>query len=153
MNEVTGDSRPSDPYDLERFTAAQEPIYSTALAEIRNGRKQSHWMWYVFPQFDGLGNSGTSRFYALKSLDEARAYLGHPVLGTRLLECAGALLRVTGRSAAEIFGSPDDVKLRSSATLFAAVSPDGSVFHRIIAKYFDDRDDELTHRLIRDGRL
>ena len=136
-----------DPYDLARFVEAQSHDYATALGEIRRGRKASHWMWYVFPQFEGLGGSPMSQRYAIRSLDEAGAYLSHPVLGPRLRECAEAVLAVEGRSAREIFGSPDDLKLRSSMTLFAMISPDGSVFHQIIAKYFAGAGDDLTVRL------
>ena len=135
-------------YHLDRFIDAQQTVYEQALAEIRGGRKQSHWMWFVFPQFDGLGFSETSRRYAVKSLDEATAYLAHPVLGPRLLECAEAVLGLEGRSAADIFGSPDDMKLHSSATLFAHVSPDGSVFHRLLDKYFQGLPDETTISLV-----
>lgn len=141
------DSR--DPHDLARFVEAQEHNYTAALSEIRNGRKQSHWMWYVFPQFDGLGTSSTSRRFSIKSVDEAKAYLAHPVLGPRLLECADALLQITGRSATDIFGPPDDIKLRSSATLFAAVSSPGSAFHRILDKHFQGHPDDLTLSLMR----
>ena len=112
----------SDPFDLARFVDAQAGDYARALDEIRRGRKQSHWMWYVFPQFLGLGGSAMSRRYAIRSAAEATAYLEHPVLGPRLRECAGAVLANTGRTAHEIFGSPDDLKLRSSATLFASTS-------------------------------
>src|SRR5688572_15988742 len=135
-------------YHLDRFIDAQQTVYEQALAEIRSGRKQSHWMWFVFPQFDGLGFSETSRRYAVKSLEEAAAYLAHPVLGPRLLECAEAVLDLDGRSAADIFGSPDDMKLRSSATLFAHLSPDGSVFHKLLDKYFEGLPDEETLSLI-----
>ena len=128
----------SDPFDLDRFVRAQEADYQRALAEIRSGRKRSHWMWYVFPQFAGLGLSATSQRYAINSLAEARAYLAHPMLGPRLTEIAEAVLNVQGRTAHEMFGSPDDLKLNSSATLFALVSPADSVFHRIIEKYFDE---------------
>jgi len=138
----------SDPYGLARFVEAQERTYSGALGELRAGRKRSHWMWYVFPQFDGLGSSGMSKRFAITSLDEAAAYLAHPVLGPRLVECADAVLQIAGRSATDIFGSPDDVKLRSSATLFAAISPEDSVFHRILAQYFQGKPDEVTLRLI-----
>jgi uncharacterized protein (DUF1810 family) len=137
-----------DPYKLARFLEAQEHEYERAVSEIREGRKRSHWMWYVFPQFEGLGFSATSRHFAIKSKDEAAAYLAHPVLGPRLTECAEALLQLEGRTAAEIFGSPDDMKLRSSATLFAMVSPAGSVFHRVIEKYFAGQKDERTVRLV-----
>ena len=137
-----------DPYDLARFVRAQETMYNRALAEIRNGSKQSHWMWFIFPQFEGLGFSSTSRRYAIKSLAEARAYLSHPVLGPRLIECAEAALGIKGRSALEIFDSPDDMKLRSCATLFASVTPAGSVFHRLIEKFFEGKCDQKTLRLL-----
>jgi uncharacterized protein (DUF1810 family) len=136
-------------YDLARFVQAQERDYEQALSEIRRGRKRSHWMWYVFPQYDGLGSSPTSRQYAIKSLAEAEAYLAHPVLGPRLLESARAALAVEGRSAVEIFGSPDDMKLHSCATLFASISPPGSEFHQILDKYFGGERDEKTRRLVR----
>ncbi|MBK1645880.1 calpastatin [Thiocapsa imhoffii] len=125
-----------DPYDLNRFIQAQEHVYAHALAEIRSGRKRSHWIWFIFPQFDGLGFSAMARQYAIRSLNEAWAYLEHPLLGPRLIECAEAVLAVQGRSAREILGSPDDLKLRSCATLFAEVSPAGSVFHRVLEVYF-----------------
>src|SRR5262245_11158142 len=125
----------ADPHNLLRFVRAQTGDYEQALAEIRAGTKRSHWMWYVFPQFEGLGSSSTARHYAVKSREEAAAYLAHPILGPRLMECAEAVLQIKDRSALEIFGSPDDMKLRSSATLFAQVSPEGSVFQRIIDKY------------------
>ncbi|HEY1376019.1 MAG TPA: DUF1810 domain-containing protein [Gemmataceae bacterium] len=137
-----------DPFDLSRFVDAQAGDYGHALAEIKSGRKRTHWMWYVFPQFDGLGASPTAKRYAIKSVAEAKAYLAHPTLGPRLVECAEAVLGVEGRSATEIFGSPDDLKLRSSATLFAAESPPGSVFERVLAKYYGGRPDEKTLRLI-----
>jgi uncharacterized protein (DUF1810 family) len=142
------DTKDGDPHDLGRFVRAQEGDCERALAEIRAGRKQSHWMWYIFPQFDGLGFSPTSRHYAIKSLAEARAYLAHPVLGPRLAECAEAALGVEGRSALEVFGSPDDLKLRSCATLFAHVSPAGSVFERLLDRYFNGERDDRTLRLI-----
>jgi uncharacterized protein (DUF1810 family) len=137
-----------DPHDLARFVQAQEDDYEQALAEVRAGRKRSHWMWYVFPQYDGLGFSPTSRLYSIKSLAEARAYLAHPVLGPRLIECAEAALGVEGRSALEVFGSPDDMKLRSCATLFAVVSPPGSVFERLLDRYFGGQRDDKTLRLV-----
>ena len=137
-----------DPFDLSRFVEAQEQDYFRALNEIRDGRKRSHWMWYVFPQYAGLGRSSTSQHFAIKSVEEARAYLAHPVLGPRLAECAEAADAVQGRSATEIFGSPDDAKLRSSATLFAHVSRAGSVFHRLLDKYFNGRADGRTVRLL-----
>ena len=137
-----------DPYDLSRFVRAQEDDYQQALAEIVSGRKRSHWMWYVFPQFDGLAFSSTSKLYSIKSAAEAKAYLDHPILGPRLLECAEAVVRVEGRSATEILGSPDDLKLRSSATLFASVLPPGSVFDRLLGKYYGGEGDSKTLRLL-----
>jgi uncharacterized protein (DUF1810 family) len=138
----------ADPYDLERFVGAQRDVYEEALAEIRDGRKRSHWMWFVFPQFAGLGSSSTSRHYSIRSVAEARAYLAHPVLGSRLTECAEAAFGVQGLSALQIFGSPDDIKLRSCATLFASVSSDGSVFHRLIDKYYQGKPDDRTMQLM-----
>jgi len=138
----------NDPYSLNRFLEAQEPIYGLALSELRSGRKRSHWMWFVFPQLAGLGASPTSRHYAISSIAEAEAYLAHPVLGPRLIECAEAVLGATGRSAHDIFGSPDDLKLRASATLFAHVSPPGSAFHRLLDRYFPDGPDARTMALL-----
>ena len=140
--------RADDPYDLRRFVRAQESDYDRALAEIRSGRKRTHWMWYIFPQFDGLAFSSTSKHYAIKSLAEARAYLDHPILGPRLLECAEAVVGVEGQSATEIFGSPDDLKLRSCATLFACVSPPGSVFDRLLVTYYRGERDGKTLQLL-----
>lgn len=137
-----------DPYDLHRFVEAQRSDFQRALAEIRNGQKRSHWMWYIFPQFDGLGFSSTSQRYAIKSVAEAKAYLAHPILGPRLIECAEAAVSVHGRSALAIFGSPDDMKLRSCATLFASVLPPGSVFEQLLAKFYQGDQDEKTLRLI-----
>lgn len=131
-------------HDLSRYLLAHETRYQQALAEIRAGRKQSHWMWYVFPQFNGLGSSPNSQLYAIKSAAEARAYLRHPVLGPRLEECCEAVIAVRGRSAADIFGFPDDRKLRSCATLFAVVSPPGSVFERVIDRFFNGERDDQT---------
>jgi uncharacterized protein (DUF1810 family) len=138
-----------DQFELRRFVDAQAAVYAQALAEIRAGRKQSHWMWFIFPQIDGLGTSPTARRYAIKSKAEAAAYLEHPVLGRRIVECAEGALAVDGRSATEIFGVPDDMKLRSSATLFAAVAPPGSVFERVIDKYFGGQPDQRTLQLLR----
>lgn len=139
-----------DPYDLARFISAQRDDYQQALAELESGRKRSHWIWYVFPQLDGLAFSSTSRYYAIKGLDEARAYLDHPVLGPRLLECAEAVLRVEGRTATEVLGYPDDLKLRSCATLFALVSEAGSVFERVLNRYYQGQPDERTLQLLAD---
>ena len=137
-----------DPHGLSRFVEAQTDVYGHALAEIRAGRKRSHWMWFVFPQIAGLGMSATSRRYAIRDLAEAKAYLEHPVLGPRLVECAAAACGVEGRSAFEVFGSPDDMKLRSCATLFAQASPPGSVFHRLLDRYFGGEPDDRTLRLL-----
>ncbi|HET6617286.1 MAG TPA: DUF1810 domain-containing protein [Gemmatimonadota bacterium] len=137
-----------DPFDLERFVTAQESDFERALTEIRSGRKRTHWMWYVFPQVEGLGSSPTSSRYSIKSLEEARAYLAHPLLGPRLLAIAEAALAVEDRSAKDVFGSPDDLKLRSSATLFARVSLPGSVFDRLIDKYFGGERDTRTLQLL-----
>ncbi len=138
-----------DLFNLNRFVQAQQGDYSRALAEIRGGRKRSHWMWYIFPQFAGLGFSATAARYAIRNRAEAEAYLNHPVLGPRLRECAEAVVGVEGRSASAIFGDPDDLKLRSSATLFAAVSPDAdSVFARLLAKYFPEGFDPRTRELM-----
>ena len=137
-----------DPYDLRRFVDAQANVYERALSEITSGRKQSHWMWFIFPQMEGLGISSISKRYAIRSVAEARAYLAHPLLGPRLLACAGASLAVHTSSALELFGSPDDMKLRSCATLFASVSAEGSVFSQLINKYFDGKPDDRTLQLI-----
>ena len=142
------ESEAVDPFDLNRFVEAQEGVYKCALTEIRSGRKRSHWMWFIFPQFDGLGYSATSKRFSIKSLAEAEAYLKHPVLGSRLRECCEAALGVSGRSAFETFGSPDDMKLRSCATLFAYVSAPDSVFHRLLDTYFHGDHDDATLRLI-----
>jgi uncharacterized protein (DUF1810 family) len=145
---MSAPDRTDDPYDLARFVRAQEDDFARALAEIRAGEKRSHWMWYIFPQLDGLGFSPTAKYYAIKSVQEARAYLEHPVLGPRLLGCAEAAVRVEGRSATAVFGSPDDLKLRSCATLFACVSPPGSVFDRLLDKYYGGKRDGKTLRLL-----
>ncbi len=137
-----------DPYELSRFVRAQKHVYADALSEITNGRKRTHWMWFVFPQLAGLGVSATSKRYAIATVDEARAYLDHPILGPRLLECSESLLRVEGRSATAILGTPDDLKLRSCATLFASVSPPGSVFDRVLEKYYGGARDPKTLRLL-----
>jgi uncharacterized protein (DUF1810 family) len=137
-----------DSYNLDRFVHAQERNYDQALRELELGRKQGHWMWYVFPQIDGLGSSPTTKLYSIKSEDEARAYLKHPTLGPRLHECAEAILRVDGKSARKILGSPDDLKLKSCATLFAYVSPPGSVFERILERFYTGERDATTLRLL-----
>jgi len=138
----------SDPFDLNRFVRAQQQLYADALEEIRNGRKRSHWMWFIFPQYHGLGTSALSQLYAIKSLEEARAYLAHPVLGPRLIECAEAALAVAGKSAQAIFGSPDDKKLQSSATLFACVTQENSVFAQLLTKFYQSQRDPQTLQLL-----
>jgi uncharacterized protein (DUF1810 family) len=141
----------ADPFGLLRFLRAQDEDYEQALSEIRSGRKRSHWMWYIFPQLAGLGRTSTAQHFGLRNLDEARAYLAHPVLGPRLVQVAEAALAVEGRSARAIFGSPDDLKLRSCATLFAAVSPPASVFRQLLAKYYDGLPDQRTIELLNGG--
>ena len=137
-------------YDLERFTTAQDErgTYDRAVAELRNGRKTSHWMWFVFPQLAGLGRSPTSRHFAITSLDEARAYLQHPVLGPRLRECATILAGTQGRSAVAIFGGIDAQKLHSCMTLFLRAAPDEAVFEQVLTSYFDGIADSATDRLL-----
>lgn len=145
---TTVSDSPVDPHDLERFLDAQRDDYPRALAEVRNGRKRTHWMWYVFPQLAGLGHSPMAQHYAIRSLDEAKAYLAHPQLGPRLTECFEALLQAQGRSAHDIFGSPDDLKLRSCATLFSRAAPAGSVFEQVLDRYFGGERDERTLALL-----
>lgn len=133
-----------DPFDLQRFVDAQEPVYGDVVAELRAGRKRSHWMWFVFPQLRGLGGSPTAVHYGISSLDEAAAYLRHELLGQRLRECARLVTAVQGRSVGQIFGSPDDLKLRSSMTLFARATEDNQEFVAVLEKYYDGRQDEKT---------
>jgi uncharacterized protein (DUF1810 family) len=136
--------------DLDRFVDAQEPVYDDVIAELRRGRKTSHWMWFIFPQLAGLGRSETSRYYAIASVDEARAYLAHSVLGARLRECANVLLEVpAGRSAEHVFGSVDAVKLRSSMTLFHRAAPDDPLFAQVLDRYFGGAADPATDALVR----
>ncbi|MGD1171577.1 DUF1810 domain-containing protein [Mycobacterium seoulense] len=134
----------SDPFDLQRFVDAQAPVYPTVVDELRTGRKRSHWMWFVFPQLRGLGGSPTAVHYGISSLEEARAYLRHEVLGPRLRECTRLVNQVPGRSAGEIFGSPDDLKLRSSMTLFARATDDNEDFLALLDKYYGSQQDQLT---------
>jgi uncharacterized protein (DUF1810 family) len=148
MTHSTDSPNVEDPHGLSRFVKAQQADLARALSEIRNGKKRTHWMWYVFPQIDGLGFSSTAKHYSIKSTAEAKAYLEHPVLGPRLRECAEAVLGIYGRSATDIFGSPDDLKLRSCATLFACVSPPGSVFDRLLDRYYGGERDRATLRLL-----
>jgi len=137
-----------DPFNLSRFVSAQARDYEIAREELRNGRKRTHWIWYIFPQIDGLGYSANSKFYAIKSKAEAQKYLKHSLLGARLLECANILLKLEGRSASEIFGSPDDLKLKSSMTLFAAVQNQEPAFARVLDKYFQGKRDITTIELL-----
>jgi uncharacterized protein (DUF1810 family) len=142
----------SDPCDLARFRTAQQPVFETALAELRAGRKQTHWMWFIFPQLRGLGRSPTAEFYGISSIEEARAYLADPILGEGLRLTTTATLAVEGRSAHAIFGSPDDMKFRSSMTLFSAAAGGeaGSPFQQALARYFAGEPDPETVRLLRD---
>jgi uncharacterized protein (DUF1810 family) len=132
------------PYDLDRFLAAQEHVYDGVLEELRRGRKTGHWIWFIFPQVAGLGPSAMSQHFAINSLNEARAYLAHPVLGTRLRECAGVVRATKGRTAEEIFGSTDAMKLRSCVTLFHRAAPDEPVFVQVLDRYYGGVADEAT---------
>lgn len=134
--------------NLERFVNAQETDYNTALREIKNGRKRSHWMWYIFPQIAGLGFSQTSRFYAIKNIREAAEYLSHPILGKRLIEICTALLQLESDNANDIFGSPDDLKLRSSMTLFSTIPGADPVFQEILNKFFSGEKDVKTVQIL-----
>ncbi len=135
---------------LERFIKAQNTTYEEALSEIKMGKKRSHWIWFIFPQMKGLGLSHMSNFYGIKNIEEARAYLLHPVLGTRLVEISEALLNLQENDPAVVMGgSPDDMKLQSSMTLFAAVSDDNSVFHRVLDKFFDGKKDSKTLEILK----
>lgn len=139
----------ADPFDLQRFVSAQEPVFATALAELQAGRKRTHWMWFVFPQLRGLGFSSTATFYGIASLAEARAYLAHPLLGRRLELCTSAVLAIEGGSLREIFGSPDDMKFCSSMTLFAlAASDPRSIFRQALDRWCGGEMDRHTLRLI-----
>jgi uncharacterized protein (DUF1810 family) len=133
-----------DPFDLTRFVVAQAPVYRGVVEELRGGRKRGHWMWFVFPQLRGLGSSPTAVRYGISSLQEARAYLGHEVLGPRLYECTQLVNQVQDRSVTEIFGSPDDLKLRSSMTLFALATDDREDFTTLLQKYYRGEQDERT---------
>jgi uncharacterized protein (DUF1810 family) len=134
----------TDPHDLRRFVDAQAPVYAQILAELSAGQKRSHWMWFVFPQIAGLGHSAMARRFAIASLAEAAAYLAHPVLGPRLRECCRLATLVEGRSAQAIFGTPDDLKFRSSLTLFAAAAPNEAIFAAALEKYFTGEPDGAT---------
>ena len=137
------------PFDLERFVTAQEGVYEGALRELRAGRKTGHWIWFIFPQLAGLGRSETSRFYGIESLDEARAYLEHPVLGPRLRECASAVLATQDATADQIFGSLDAMKVRSSMTLFHRAEPDEPLFVEVLERFYGGAADAATDSMLR----
>jgi uncharacterized protein (DUF1810 family) len=139
---------PDDRYDLNRFLSAQEGVYERALAELKGGQKRTHWMWFIFPQIDGLAYSPTAKRYSIKSREEARQYLNHPVLGKRLLECTEAVVVLRGGSVSEIFGYPDDLKFASSMTLFEKIAGSGSVFSLALDRYCHGERDAKTLRLL-----
>lgn len=148
-------SSAADPFDLRRFTDAQDRVYDTVLAELRNGAKRSHWIWFVFPQLRGLGRSSTAQRYGVSSLAEARAYLAHPVLGLRLRECTGLVAAIDGRSVDEIFGWPDNLKVRSSMTLFARATDDPEIqaeFRAVLDKFYGGEEDPATVELLNTAR-
>ncbi|WP_135853981.1 DUF1810 domain-containing protein [Halorussus salinus] len=142
---------PEEPHDLQRFVEAQNPVMDEVKKELRSGRKRSHWMWFVFPQMEGLGRSEMARRYAISSRGEAEAYLSHPVLGPRLRDCTELVNAIDGRSANEIFGSPDDLKFRSSMTLFEAVADDSAPFRTALDRYYDGDRDRKTLDLLEDA--
>ncbi|MFC6862761.1 DUF1810 domain-containing protein [Halomicroarcula sp. GCM10025817] len=139
-----------DPHNLQRFVDAQDPVIEQVKRELRSGRKQNHWMWFIFPQVEGLGKSPRARKYAISSREEAEAYLAHPVLGQRLRECTEITNGIEGRTANEIFRSPDDMKFRSSMTLFDAVADDPTPFRTALKKYYDNKTDENTLEFLSD---
>jgi uncharacterized protein (DUF1810 family) len=144
----------ADVFNLQRFVAAQEPVFAAVVKELAAGQKRSHWMWFVFPQLRGLGQSSTAQFYGIASLDEARAYLAHPELGPRLMTCTQRVLAIDGRSLRAIFGSPDDMKFRSSMTLFALASPQTeNVFYQALQRFCDGTVDDRTTELLAERRL
>ncbi len=134
--------------ELDRFVHAQTGVYESALAELRSGEKRGHWIWFIFPQIAGLGHSATAEYYAIGTLDEARAYIGHPLLGSRLRECTQAVIDVEGRTLTQIFGWPDNLKFRSSMTLFAHATDDNAVFREALKKYCGGEFDEQTLKRI-----
>lgn len=138
----------SDFFDLSRFVQAQEGVYAQALNELKRGRKTTHWMWFIFPQINGLGHSSMAQSYAIRSEAEAQAYLHHSLLGPRLIECCEAILQHQDFTASQIFGYPDDMKLRSSVTLFSLVAGDDSVFQRVLDQFFDGEPDQNTLDLV-----
>lgn len=138
----------TDENDLTRFVEAQEHVFGTALQEIKNGRKNGHWMWYIFPQISGLGSSETSRFYAIKDMTEAKQYLNHPVLGQRLVEITSELLKLKTGDPVAVFGSIDSLKLKSSMTLFSIIENTNPVFQKVLDKYFGGKKDTNTIRIV-----
>lgn len=134
--------------ELIKFLDAQNQVYLKALSEIKKGKKETHWMWYIFPQIKGLGSSETAQYYGIKNLNEATAYLQHPILGKHLIEISEEVLKLKGKTATQIFGTPDDMKLRSCMTLFANVESANPVFQKVLAKYFNGLPDELTLQLL-----
>lgn len=138
----------NDPYNLQRFVEAQDPVIEEVKEELRSGRKRTHWMWYVFPQIEGLGSSQLAQRYAISSQDEAEAYLSHPILGSRLRDCTEIVNAVEGRSANEVFGSPDDLKFRSSMTLFETVADDPTPFRTALEQYYENDRDSKTLELL-----
>jgi uncharacterized protein (DUF1810 family) len=147
MDSIKG-GKVNDPYNLQRFVTAQEPVYKTVCDELRDGAKRSHWMWFIFPQIRGLGHSDMAQRYAIASPEEARAYLDHAMLGKHLRECCSILLSLNGHSAEQIFGYPDYLKLHSSLTLFAKITDDKDVFNQCLVKYFDGTPDAGTSGLL-----
>ena len=147
MMETNDKHDPNNPFDLNRFVSPQDKVYDRVLAELENGRKQSHWMWYIFPQLDGLAQSTTSKYYAIKTIPETIAYLNHPVLGSRLMECTNTILGIKGKTVSEIFGYPDDLKLKSSMTLFSEVAAN-SLFSSVLDRYFQGERDTKTLQLL-----
>ena len=133
-----------DPYNLRRFVDAQEQVFDQVCSELRSGRKRSHWMWFIFPQIKGLGQSAISVKYSISSVEEAKAYLNHPTLGPRLWECTRLVNQIEGRTVEDIFGYPDDMKFHSSITLFAQAAPEDQVFKDALQKYFKGEIDQLT---------
>lgn len=138
----------NDTFDLNRFIDAQRAVYPDVLEELRSGRKRSHWMWFIFPQLAGLGHSETARFYAISGAAEATAYLNNPLLGARLLECTRTVLEHSGQSARAMFGTPDDMKLRSCMTLFASVAPEQAFFQQVLERFFEGESDAKTIALL-----
>lgn len=137
-----------DPFNLERFLLAQEKVYPTVVNELKSGMKRSHWMWFIFPQIEGLGRTEMAKRYSIKSLDEAKAYVSHPLLGSRFQECIDLVLAIDGKSANDIFGNPDDLKFRSSMTLFLRAAPHIDLFQRAINKYYDGQHDDITNQVL-----